>query len=68
MSFWQEFAFKLIDHLSDYLLGVLIGALLTAYLFSSSQKETVRNETLKEVAEVAHDPVKLEELLKEIKE
>lgn len=67
MSFWQEFLFKVVEHASDFLFGMMVGFILATYLLSSFQKETVREETLKEVAKVAHDPVKLEELLKEIK-
>ena len=51
MSFWQEFLFKVTDHLSDYLFGLLCGFILGVYLLTSAEKRTVREETFKEVAE-----------------
>lgn len=51
MSFWQEYLLKVTDHLSDYLFGLLCGFILGVYLLTSADKRTVREETLKEVAE-----------------
>jgi len=67
MSFWQEFLFKLIDHLGDYLFGIVVGFILAIYLTLITDKRTVREETLKEVAEAQQNQTLDSLLEKELK-
>ena len=67
MSFWQEFLFKLIDHLGDFLFGIVVGFILAIYLTLITDKRTVREETLKEVAEAQQNQTLDSLLEKELK-
>ena len=67
MSFWQEFLFKLIDHLGDFLFGIVVGFILAIYLTLITDKRTVREETLKEVAEAQQNQTLDTLLEKELK-
>jgi len=67
MSFWQEFLFKFIDHLGDYLFGIVVGFILAIYLTLITDKRTVREETLKEVAEAQQNQTLDSLLEKELK-
>jgi len=67
MSFWQEFLLKVVEHLSDYLFGLLCGFLLAVYFLTSADKRTVREETLKEVAEAQQNQTLDSLLEKELK-
>ena len=67
MSFWQEFLFKLIDHLGDFLFGIVVGFILAIYLTLITDKRTVREETLKEVAEAQQNQTLNSLLEKELK-
>lgn len=67
MSFWQEFLLKVVEHLSDYLFGIVVGFILAIYLTLITDKRTVREETLKEVAEAQQNQTLDSLLEKELK-
>ena len=67
MSFWQEFLLKVVEHLRDYLFGIVVGFILAIYLTLITDKRTVREETLKEVAEAQQNQTLDSLLEKELK-
>ena len=68
MSFRQEFLLAAIDHIVDFIAGILIGFFLAVHILLWSKKEKVREKTLRSVSEaIKRNPEEIEEVLKEIK-
>ncbi len=71
MSFWQEFLLAAIDHIGDFIAGILIGFFLAVHILLWSKKEKVREKLLRNISEgiKQHPEIRkeLEEALNEIK-